>query len=344
MVAAVRTGERRRAFEALTAGGQVRRLRRVAAAAVARYELGPVRIVPLNHGENTTFRVNAARGAFMLRVCRPGYQSAAALESELDWLEALRRDTALRVPRPLCDAQGVRVQHVAAVAGVPQGRSCVLFEWIPGVRRRKRTPAQLRRVGRVMAELHAHALGWTPPATFARPRLDGAGQLGARCPVGRVDEVAQDLEPRVYARLCEARARLEARIDALGMPAGHSGLIHADLHGGNILFDGPVTAVIDFDDCAFGHHLADLAVALTGIHESAQHVQALLAGYREVRALPDALLVDLPAFVMARELMMVAWFYARSDNPDIARLRPRIVERAQARLDAYEAGTLIQGC
>ncbi len=55
----------------------------------------------INLSENHTFRIDRADGArFILRVHRPGYQSPASIRSELEWLEALRRDSTLPVPRP----------------------------------------------------------------------------------------------------------------------------------------------------------------------------------------------------------------------------------------------------
>ena len=40
------------------------------------------------------------------------------------------------------------------------------------------------------------------------------------------------------------------------------GLIHADLHLGNAVFEGDHVKLIDFDDCGTGPRLYDLAVAL----------------------------------------------------------------------------------
>ena len=54
----------------------------------------------INLSENHTFRIDAPAGRTVLRVHRPGYHTAASIESELAWLEALRRDTDLPVVRP----------------------------------------------------------------------------------------------------------------------------------------------------------------------------------------------------------------------------------------------------
>lgn len=59
------------AFETLSLGGQLGRLRRLAAASLATYDIRPARLVPLAHEENTTFRVETPTGdRYVLRIHR----------------------------------------------------------------------------------------------------------------------------------------------------------------------------------------------------------------------------------------------------------------------------------
>lgn len=73
--------------------------RDLAAAAIAQYPAlagGQARFV--RHGENTTYSVDGPDGVrYALRVHRPGYQSLAALRSELAWMDSLR-DAGIRTP------------------------------------------------------------------------------------------------------------------------------------------------------------------------------------------------------------------------------------------------------
>ena len=48
----------------------------------------------------------------------------------------------------------------------------------------------------------------------------------------------------------------------LGQGPNVFGLIHADAHLDNVLFDGQQARLIDFDDCGFGYRIYDVAVAL----------------------------------------------------------------------------------
>ena len=73
-------------------------------------------------------------------------------------------------------------------------------------------------------------------------------------------------EPRLGSserRLIEsARIKVQAVLSRYEKRADGYSLIHADLHPGNILFDGSRLHLIDFDDAGFGWHIYDLAVAL----------------------------------------------------------------------------------
>ena len=66
---------------------------RLAERALDRYGLDPDSTVRLlNVSENWTYRIDepATGRTFALRVHRPGYHTAGEIESELDWIDALR--------------------------------------------------------------------------------------------------------------------------------------------------------------------------------------------------------------------------------------------------------------
>src|SRR5580693_7917116 len=86
----------------------------------------------INVSENHTYRVeDPATGVrYALRLHRPGYRSAAEIESELDWIDALRRDGIVDTP-PTVDAKDGSRVVLARAPGV-QERHAVLFEWLDG--------------------------------------------------------------------------------------------------------------------------------------------------------------------------------------------------------------------
>jgi Ser/Thr protein kinase RdoA (MazF antagonist) len=329
-----------RPFATLQRRGQLGRLAQLAHVALAEYGVTAARLTPLRHEYNTTFRVDAMDGArYTLRIRPPGRLTPEAIRSELRWLAALRRDTALGVPEPVSTLDGALLTTVTAV-GVPEARHCVLFRWLDGrFLHDGLTPAHLALVGAFMARLHEHTAHWTPPEDFVRSRVDhltvdgrGLAPLtpsAARtsAPDGEVARAEAAHAVRLVAALCSAEdaATVEAAIERvwatlreLGTGLDHFGLIHADLHQENYLFARGEVRAIDFDDCGWGHHLFDLAVTLIEIrhlpHYPARRA-ALLAAYRSIRPLSAAHERHLDTLFALRNLQLLLWALDSRDHP-----------------------------
>ena len=81
----------------------------------------------INLSENHTFRIDLPRGdRYILRVHRPGYQSPAAIDSELAWLAALRPTPLCRCRQPWPAAMAGSVQVLADAGGAPSVMPCCL--------------------------------------------------------------------------------------------------------------------------------------------------------------------------------------------------------------------------
>ena len=77
-------------FEDLSTAAQVARIRRTAFAALADYPLEVARLRLLNHGFNTTYRVDTTDGRrFALRINVNSRRSPQNLAAEVAWLTAL---------------------------------------------------------------------------------------------------------------------------------------------------------------------------------------------------------------------------------------------------------------
>ena len=89
------------------------------------------------------------------------------------------------------------------------------------------------------------------------------------------------------------------------------GLIHADLGTkANVLFYGREARAIDFDDGGFGYWIYDLAVPLCdweGQNVWSEYRNALLAGYKEFRPIPEEQLAQLELFQAAFRAMEIFW-------------------------------------
>ena len=88
---------------------------------------------------------------------------------------------------------------------------------------------------------------------------------------------------------------------------------------GDSFYAGLEVGAIDFDDCGFGHHAYDLAVALNWFRGSGEHYEAVrtefLLGYRSVRPLTQEVEDAIELFSIARVLVITLWVAGRTDNP-----------------------------
>ena len=99
---------------------------------------------------------------------------------------------------------------------------------------------------------------------------------------------------------------------------GEFGMIHSDLHLGNLMADGDSLTMIDFDDAGFGWFAHELAVALHPVLEEPWEDDArsaLIDGYRTVHPLSAADEASIDTFVTMRSLMIIGWLDARRELP-----------------------------
>ncbi len=328
----------------LSRQGRVRRMRQLARVALEAYGIGNASFVLLRQAGNTLFQVRAPGlrpcstqelfepDKYLLRVHEPGYQSPEALELELAWLAAMRREADLPVQEPVPALDG-RLLVSAASPGVPGARYCSLLRWIKGRSvRHAAQPKHYRAQGRLMARLHNFCAPWTPPPGLAKRQFDWDGlfhnDVGSGMPNG---EAWALLSPPHREAFGVVARRVRQVMDAWGQGPEVYGLIHGDLGmDANLLFWHDEARAIDFDDSAFGYWIFDLAVALEHCWEEAgfpRYREALLEGYAELRPLPQEQLDQLELFMAACEVYWTLW--AVGGTHLYPRLQPEYNERIQ---------------
>lgn len=296
------------------------------------------RITLLAVSENATFRVDAPDGArLVLRVQRPGYVAgAAAVESELSWVEAIARDTDVTVPVALPGRDGARVLTVPAPGG--SVALVVAFPFVEGeVLEDVADPLDwFATIGRTTARLHRHTRAWARPAGFTRFSWELADMVGPACRWG--SWTAARLEPGERRLLEDAEAAALSIVGELGHDPGDWGLIHSDLRPSNIMVDGGRLTVIDFDDSGFGWYLYDFAAAMTWLDhrpDAPGLAQAWVAGYRGELPFTAADARRACAFNMLRRLMMLGWCTTHRPDAVPAEIRGRVTELTCVVADRY---------
>jgi Ser/Thr protein kinase RdoA (MazF antagonist) len=304
-------------FAALAQEEQVARLARLAERALGSWNLPAPRVALLKYRENAVFSVTASDGRrAVLRVHRPRYRSDTDIRSEVAWMRAL---AASGIPTPaVIDTHGGDVLATVAGDGVPEPRQCDLIAWVEGnppgsleagvAASDEAVRALYREVGELAGRMHAHAAHWKRPEPFSRPTFGRFWELGA------LDDAQREI-------LIAARDRVRERLAGLG-PA--DALIHGDLVPDNILVDGAVARVIDFDDFGWSWVSFELVTSLFPLQISGGFDAGLagfLEGYRSVRPFPERELALLPELLVARALSYLGWPVGR---PEIHSMRPLV--------------------
>jgi Ser/Thr protein kinase RdoA (MazF antagonist) len=277
----------------------------------------------IKNRENAVFDMATPQGRAALRLHRIGYQSAAAIRSELWWVTALS-DAGIPVPVPLPTMDG------ETMVTLPNGRICTAIAWVNGeplgeagvpfTTTREQQIDQHHALGELMARVHTATSALTLPPWFTRAAWDRDGLTGENPFWGRFWDHPL-LAPDEANTLRTARDALRAFLDQLPNP--DIGPIHADVLRENVLVDGTRLSLIDFDDSGIGYRLYDLGTALSQNLEEPHYADmrdALLDGYGR------ATVTEVEYFILARTMVSVGWAAPRIplDDP-VHRLR---IERA----------------
>ncbi|BBY26448.1 phosphotransferase enzyme family protein [Mycolicibacterium sediminis] len=283
----------------------------VAELALTAYDLSPDSTLRLlNLSENATYAVEdpATGDRSILRVHRKDYHRPHEIESELHWLDALRRDGDVTVPTVLPARDGRRV---VTVGHDGTDRHVVHFAMVPGAEpdAESLTVHDFQTLGRITAALHDHSRAWTRPEGFGRFAWDWPHSLGDTPRWGRWQD-AVGVGPSESAVLNRAAQLLEQRLTEYGSGPDVFGLVHADLRLANLLVDGDTITVIDFDDCGFGWYFYDFGTAVSFFEDDPavpEWLDAWVTGYRTRRPMTPADEAMLPSFVLLRRLLLLAW-------------------------------------
>ena len=325
-------------FYDLTPDEQADRAAQLAAAALVNWDISDAEIDLLKYRENAVYSImdNATGHRYAMRVHRAGYHSDAALLSELQWMMALG-DAGIPAPPVVPTARGelfVTVGHDA----VPEPRQVDMIAWVNGEQigniendqdaDDESVRANYYKAGQLAARLHNHAQNWDFPTGFTRRNWDVDGLMGDESHFGCFWKLGL-LSEEQRAQLLKARDVAGAQLDAFGKTPDRFGLTHADFLPENLLADGDVIHLIDFDDCGFGWHLMDIVTSLfflVGEDTFDIAKDALIEGYRTERALPEEHLDMLLPLAVARGLSYLSWIQSRQETETAKEIGPVLVE------------------
>ena len=326
------------AFESLSHDEQLARFTDAAEHILPDFGFIDCDVTPVKYVNNAVFAIDGPRGPHALRVHRRGQKPVEHIRSEMRWLADLRARSDLCVPEPVPTLDGSLVGRVQ-VDGITEPLSCVLTTWVEGKAcpPEDTSPEQARRLGEFLARLHTFSEKYQPPEDFCRPRLDWEGLFGADSPYNP-GEGARIFSPDLVRVMDAVAGRVRAVMMALDADPANFGLIHADFIAKNYLFQSDRVCAIDFEDCAFGYFLYDLAPPLLNFSPLPGYADlkaALWEGYTSLRPLPDHFHAYLETFVAGRHVASCRWIAGNLDNPQVRERAPRILAHRTQELAGF---------
>jgi amicoumacin kinase len=302
--------------------------------AASLYGISEAELQPLRGGHFAHvygFRRNG--GNFVLRLTPPNEDvDVVAQRSILAWMAHLAAYGA-SVPEPLPSQNGNLVEVIPSSAGewlvvASTKAEGTLSEEIPID---QWGDVQFQTLGRSIGKMHAIARDFVPSNEVSYPQWETGGNLFNR-----------HIENELWLK--EKQSRVLEQIRTLPRSTDAYGLVHCDLHFGNFFLEArkQIVTLIDFDDCAYGWFVMDIAVLLFDIlvlypgmdrdGYGQDFLRNFLKGYLTEKPLSRFWLEQLPLFLKLLEINiydMVAKYYPDDADEWVMKFMPGRKDRLE---------------
>ena len=298
---------------------------------LSRYAIDVQSVASINYEYNATLKVQTTDGQlFALRVNINSPRTPDNLAAEIAWVNFLARDGRVNVPNPIANKQG---DFHTSIFHEPSQRTlhCVLYSWLDGEEVGDQPSSeQLRALGAAMATLHKSSENFELPTGAKLPLLSDPMWETEDYLLGE-KSVLDPQAKALISRAIDAIASETKRLFASQKPQ----IIHADLHGWNVMCRDGILSVLDFDDCGIGLPLQDLATAIYYLDTPEQDA-ALKEGYESVAPLPEFSQSDLDMLLLQRRIILLNYLYETS-NAEHRTLIPEYLIESIRRIEKYLA-------
>ena len=255
---------------------------------------------------NLVYEGSSALGEAVLKVVPSAESSHNLLLGELDWIVHLHAN-GVSVPRPLRSRSGRLLESLDLDE---RGFSAYCYRRIEGpLWQHVHNPDDyVSTVGQLAGRMHAVSSGYAPTIQgAARPSWRQAPWFASP---------ADTIHPSMLG-VIEKCLELREAIDKL--PCDDWGLVHDDLHGGNVVISPGGPVAIDFECSHYSRLASEIGSALFFwlwktpdsqpqelAHRAATFLRAFLDGYNQEHSLRTGWIEALPLFLKARELSIFA--------------------------------------
>lgn len=299
--------------------------------AAIRYGISSDTLVPLGGFESFIFRYNREDSGIILRLAHSIRRTRTLIQGEVNFIRYLA-ENGVAVADAVVSMQGNLVEEI------PDGKGgsflATAFREIKG-----KPPWEFgwsnelfEQYGTLMGKMHRLSVSYSPTEQL-RPAWN------SHCLGGDPVQMIPEEQPAVRKRIEELESR------ALALPADRDsyGLVHYDVHGGNMLIDsaGQIN-LFDFDDCAMNWFAFDIAVALFYMITNARNPEELavqflkpyLTGYSREHRLNRTWLEHIPLFLQIREADLYAVIHRSMDVSCLTGWCAMFMDGRQERIEA----------
>jgi Ser/Thr protein kinase RdoA (MazF antagonist) len=301
----------------------------IASKALKSYPLEIKEVSLINNEYNATFKVEVNDGQrYALRININSPRTSENLKAEVSWVNYLYKDGRVKVAKPIASTQGnlfASIRH----EDLARELHCVLYSWLPGSELDDEPDLnQIKALGEAMAQMHIVAKDFQLPADSNLPSLDHVMWWTEDYLLSERSVLEQESRDLISQTLLVIDAHIKS------LYAGSSPIvIHADLHGGNVLWDANSLSVLDFDDSGIGLPVQDLATAFYYL-DTPEQDEALRAGYSAVLPLPEMSERDLEVFLIQRRVILLNYLY-ETTNEEHRAMIPDYFEESLRRIRKF---------
>jgi Ser/Thr protein kinase RdoA (MazF antagonist) len=294
-----------------------------------KYGISGADVECINFEFNATFSVSTESGQkYALRLNINSTRVASNILAETQWVRELERIPSINVPRPIATLMDT---YLVSAIHADSGQEIfgVMYSWLEGEEvGDEPTLSQLHTVGQAIALLHENSSNFLLTDGAVLPTFNDFFW-------GTEDFLFSGkslLNPQDRKLIEQARDLIMKYTDELYRNSVVH-IIHADLHGWNLMWHEDQLYIFDFDDCGYGVEAQDIAVALYYL-DTPEQESALLDGYKSVRPLPIYSENAMKALLLQRRLLLLNYLY-ETKNAEHKEMLPAYLEKTIERVSTF---------
>jgi len=293
------------------------------------YGIRDAQVSCINFEFNATFAVESESGVkYALRININSTRTVENMKGEIEWVRHLNRTSGINTPTPIATLDD---QYIVSGLHADSGQTLygVMYSWLEGEELGDEpTLSQLHEVGRAIATLHQESADFALSADAALPTFNDFF-WGTEDFLFSKKSVLSDADRALIQRAHDLIMKFTNELYQ-NSPVH---IIHADMHGWNLMWNEGQLSIFDFDDCGYGVEAQDLAVTLYYL-DTPEQDEALLNGYKSVRPLPTYSANAMKALLLQRRLMLLNYLF-ETKNQEHKEMLPAYLEKSLERVSTF---------